>query len=62
MKVTKRFRRICRKYLHLYGEYGNLGLFAEHKIVSEYAENTWKESTLCVRTWRRHKEILDVFS
>jgi hypothetical protein len=46
----------------LYGEHGKLGLFSEHKIVSEYAEsiqtyseNTRKES---MRTWRRHKETL----
>jgi hypothetical protein len=44
----------------------NLGLFAKHKIASEFAENIemysekmWKES---LHTWRRRKETLGVFS
>ncbi len=39
-KVSKRSRRICGKYLSVYGEHGKLGLFAVHKIVFEYAEST----------------------
>ena len=65
-KVSKRIRRLRRKYLSVYGEYGNLGLFAVHKIVSEcaesiqtHSENTRKEF---VRPWRRRKETLGVFS
>ncbi len=65
-KVSKRIRRLRRKYLSVYGEYGNLGLFAVHKIVSEcaesistHSENAWKEY---MRTWRRRKETLGVFS
>jgi hypothetical protein len=38
-KVSKRIRRIRGKYLNVYGEHGELGLFAVHKIVSEYAES-----------------------
>ncbi len=38
-KVSKHIRRISGKYLSLYGEYDKLGLFAIHKIVSEYAES-----------------------
>jgi hypothetical protein len=33
-KVSKHIRRIRRKYLSVYGEYGKLGLFAVHKFVS----------------------------
>jgi hypothetical protein len=65
-KVSKRIRRLRRKYLSVYGEYGNLGLFAVHKIVSEcpesiqtHSENTRKEF---MRPWRRRKETLGVFS
>ena len=65
-KVSKRIRRLRRKYLSVYGEYGNLGLFAVHKIVSEcpesiqtHSENMRKEF---MRPWRRRKETLDVFS
>ena len=50
-KVSKRIRRIRGKYLSVYGEHGKLGLFAVHKIVSDYAksiymylENALKES------------------
>ena len=50
-KVSKRSRRIRGKYLSVYGEHGILGLFAVHKIVSDYAksiymylENALKES------------------
>ncbi len=35
-KVSNRSRRIRGKYLSVYGEHGKLGLFAVHKIVSEY--------------------------
>ncbi len=38
-KVSKRIWRLRRKFLSVYGEYGNLGLFAVHKIVSECAES-----------------------
>jgi hypothetical protein len=38
-KASKRIRRTCGKYLSVYGEYGKLGLFAAHKIVSKYAES-----------------------
>jgi hypothetical protein len=38
-KVAKHIRRIRRKYLSVDGEYGKLGLFAVHKIVSIYAES-----------------------
>ena len=38
-KVSERIRRIRGKYLSVYGEHGKLGLFAVHKIVSEYAES-----------------------
>ncbi len=38
-KVSKRIRRIRGKYLRICGEYVKLGIFAVHKIVSEYAEN-----------------------
>jgi hypothetical protein len=38
-KVTKHILRIRGKHLSIYGEYGKLGFFAEHKIVSEYAES-----------------------
>ncbi len=38
-KVSNRSRRIRGKYLSEYGEHGKLGLFAVHKIVSEYAES-----------------------
>ncbi len=38
-KVSKQIRRIRRKYLSLYEEYGKLGLFAVHKIVSVCAES-----------------------
>jgi hypothetical protein len=65
-KVSKRIRRIRGKYLSVHGEQGKLGLFAVHKIVSEYAESIFmysedarKES---MRTWRRRKENLGVFS
>ncbi len=37
-KVSKRIRRIRGKYLCVYGENGKLGLFAVHKIISEYEE------------------------
>ncbi len=37
-KVSKRIRRISRKYLSVYGENGKLGLFAVNEIISEYAE------------------------
>jgi hypothetical protein len=37
-KVSKHIRRICRKYLSVDGEYGKLGLFAVHKIVSVCAK------------------------
>ncbi len=50
-KVSKRSRRIRGQYLSVYGEQGELGLFAVHKIVSEYtksiltySENAGKES------------------
>jgi hypothetical protein len=29
------------KCLSVYGEYGNLGLFAVHRVVSEYAERIY---------------------
>jgi hypothetical protein len=65
-KVSKRIRRLRRKYLSVYGEYGNLGLFVVNKIVSEcaesiqtHSENTRKEF---MRPWRRRKETLGVFS
>ncbi len=46
LKVSKRIRRICRKYLSVYGENGKLGLFTNHlrirgkylKVFREYAE------------------------
>jgi hypothetical protein len=46
-KVSKRIRTLRRKYLSVDGEYGNLGLFAAHKIVSECAESieTHSENT-----------------
>ncbi len=37
--VSKRIRKFRRKYLCVYGENGKLGLFAVHKIISEYAES-----------------------
>ncbi len=61
-KVSKRIQRIRGKYLSVYREHGKLGLYAVHKIVSDYAEsiktyseNEGKES---LRTWRRRKETL----
>jgi hypothetical protein len=52
--------------LSVYGKYGILGLFVVHQIVSEcaasiktHSENTRKEF---MRTWRRRKETLGVFS
>jgi hypothetical protein len=50
-KASKRIRRICGKYLSVYGEYGNLVLFRYTKLspimqkVFEH-ENTWKESQI----------------
>ncbi len=65
-KVSKRSRRLRGKYLSVYGEHDKLGLFAVHKIVFKYAEsiltyseNAGKES---LRTWRRRKDTLGVFS
>jgi hypothetical protein len=65
-KVSKGIQRIRGKYLCVYGEHDKLELFAVHKIVSEYVEGiqtyskkTRKES---MRTWRRLKETLGVFS
>ncbi len=51
--VPKRIRRICGKYLSVHGDYGNLGLFAVHKIVSEYAERIYAYTEKTQRdTWR----------
>ncbi len=38
-RVSKHIRRVRRKHLSVEGEYGKLGLFAVHKIVSECAES-----------------------
>ena len=38
-KVSKHIQRIRRKDLSVDGEYGKLGLFAVHKIVSVCAES-----------------------
>ncbi len=38
-KVSKHIRRIHRKCLSVDGEYGRLGVFAVHKIVSVCAES-----------------------
>ncbi len=38
-KVSNRIRRKRGKYLSVYGENCKLGLFAVHKIISEYAES-----------------------
>ncbi len=59
-------KRSVLGHLRVFGEYGKLGLFAVHKIVSKYAESirTYSENTPKVskRTWRRRKETLGVFS
>ena len=52
-KVSKRIRRLCRKYLRVHGEYGNLGLFAVHKS-SPNARKVFK------RIWRMHRKNLCV--
>ncbi len=50
-KASKLIRRIRRKYLSVYGEYGKLVLFRYTKLspimrkVFEH-ENTWKESQI----------------
>ncbi len=38
-EVSKHIRRIRKKYLSVDGEYGKLGLFTVHKIVSVCAES-----------------------
>ncbi len=41
-KVSKQIRRILGKYLSVYEEYeeyGKLGLFVLHQIISEYPES-----------------------
>ncbi len=52
--------------LSAYGEYGKLGLFAVHKIVSVCAESIYTYSKNkrkgFMRTWRRCKEALGVIS
>jgi hypothetical protein len=64
--VSKRIRRTRRKYLRVHGEYGEFLVFGGTQSCLQicgkyltYSENTRKES---MRTWRKSKETLGVFS
>jgi hypothetical protein len=60
--VSKCIWRLRRKYLSVYGEFGILGLFAVHEIVSKTRKEVKHirricRKNLCVpHTWGRRKE------
>jgi hypothetical protein len=68
LKVTKRFKRICKNYLNLYGEYGKFRVVCctqnrlriRRNYLNVFVE--YMERIYTMRTWSRRKETLGVFS